>query len=68
MLSTIKNIGNQRKIMYRVEAIISLFCLLAVLIFILDKIASKIYGGYKEKTDLHAKAYVGEDTDNRGGV
>jgi len=36
--------------------------------FILDMIASKIYGGYKEKTDLHAKAYVGEDTDNRGGV
>ena len=35
--------------------------------FILDKIASKIYGGYKEKTDLHAKAYVGENTDNRGG-
>ena len=36
--------------------------------FILDKIASKIYGGYKENTDLHAKAYVGSDTDNRGGV
>ena len=34
--------------------------------FILDKIASKIYGGYKENTDLHAKAYVGSDTSNRG--
>jgi hypothetical protein len=36
--------------------------------FILDKIASKIYGGYKENTDLHAKAYVGQDTDNRGNT
>jgi len=36
--------------------------------FILDKIASKLYGGYKEKTDLHAQAYVGQDTNNRGGI
>ena len=33
--------------------------------FILDKIASKIYGGYKKNSDLHSKAYVGEDTSNR---
>ena len=33
--------------------------------FILDRIASKVYGGYKEKTDLHAEAYVGDDTSNR---
>jgi len=36
--------------------------------FLLDKIADKIYNGYKENSDLHAKAYVGTDTDNRGGV
>ena len=34
--------------------------------FLLDRIAIRIYGGYKENTDLHANAYVGEDTDNRG--
>lgn len=34
--------------------------------FILDRIASKFYGGYQEHSDLHAKAYVGSDTDNRG--
>lgn len=34
--------------------------------FLLDRIASRVYGGYKENSDLHAKAYVGTDTDNRG--
>jgi len=34
--------------------------------FLLDRIASRVYGGYQENTDLHAKAYVGTDTDNRG--
>ena len=33
--------------------------------FMLDKIASRLYGGYKENSDLHAKMYVGMDTDNR---
>lgn len=36
--------------------------------FILDKIASKVYGGYKENSDLHANAYDGKDTSNRGEV
>ena len=33
--------------------------------FLLDRIASKVYGGYKENSDLHAMTYVGSDTDNR---
>ncbi len=33
---------------------------------ILDKIATKFYSGYKEHSDLHAKMYVGPNTDNRG--
>ncbi len=34
--------------------------------FLLDKIADKIYNGYKENSDLHANTYVGADTINRG--
>jgi hypothetical protein len=34
--------------------------------FLLDKIAARVYGGYKENSDLHTKLYDGEDTQNRG--
>ncbi len=34
--------------------------------FFLDKIAKRFYDGYQNYSDLHAKAYVGEDTRNRG--
>ncbi|CAA6803116.1 MAG: Unknown protein [uncultured Sulfurovum sp.] len=33
--------------------------------FLLDRIASKLYRGYKENSDLHANGYVGVGTDNR---
>jgi len=33
--------------------------------FLLDKIAKKFYGGYKEKSDLHSSGYEGKDTGNR---
>jgi len=33
--------------------------------FLLDKIAKRFYGGYKENSDLDARTYRGEDTGNR---
>ena len=34
--------------------------------FLLDRIAKRFYGGYKEHSDLHSEGYEGEDTGNRG--
>jgi len=34
--------------------------------FLLDRIAKRFYGGYKENSDLHSEGYDGEDTGNRG--
>ena len=33
--------------------------------FLLDKIAKRVYSGYKENSDLHSDGYKGEDSSNR---